>query len=65
MTDTSLATRILAFARHCGEGDSAPQDTARRRGWLDPAGRPTDEGAALIEALESQDATRSVFRALP
>ncbi|RBI82865.1 hypothetical protein DRV85_17715 [Rhodosalinus halophilus] len=65
MTDDSLASRILAFARHCGEGDGAPGDTARLRGWLDAAGRPTDEGAALIEALESQDATRSVFRTLP
>jgi hypothetical protein len=64
MTDP-IAARIIAFARHCGAAGTDPDATARRRGWLDGAGRPTDEGHALIEALDEQEATRTVFRTLP
>lgn len=65
MTDDETIARIVAFARHCGNEESTPEAVARRRGWLDEAGAPTEEGAALLDALDEQEATRTVFRPLP
>jgi hypothetical protein len=62
MTDHTTAERIRAFATHCGRADTAPETTARNRGWLDAEGNPTPEGDHLVRALDEQDATRSVFR---
>ncbi|WP_371036451.1 MULTISPECIES: hypothetical protein [unclassified Rhodosalinus] len=62
MDDHALKGRILAFARHCGAAANDPKDIAHRRGWLDAAGAPTKDGAALIAALDGQEATRSVYR---
>jgi len=62
MDEHDVAGRILAFAKHCGNAGTAPEDTARDRGWLDGAGAPTQEGHDLLRALDDQDETRSVFR---
>ncbi len=63
-TEQDARTRILAFAGHFGRGDggTAAEDVARRRNWLDAAGRPTEEGLELVEALSDQSRTRTVFR---
>jgi hypothetical protein len=56
-------TRILAFAAHVGRSDrELPEATARRRNWLSPEGDVTEDGLALVTALEEQSATRTVFR---
>jgi hypothetical protein len=65
MSDHDTANRIIAFARHCGPESEGPERFAMRRGWIDRQGAPTEEGRALIAALDGQDATRSVFRTLP
>ena len=65
MTDEENVARIVAFARHCGGEDRAPEAVARRRGWLDDHNVPTAEGARLLDALDEQEATRTVFRPLP
>jgi hypothetical protein len=65
MTDTeqTARTQILAFAGHVGRSDGAEaEEIARRRNWLDAAGRPTGEGLELVEALSDQSQTRTVFR---
>lgn len=62
MTSSELVSRILAFALHCGEASEDGRDTAIRNGWIDEAGIPTQEGRALIDALDAQRATRSVYR---
>ena len=61
MSDTG--TRILAFAQHLGRGwESGAEHEARARRWLDDQGRPTEDGLALLAALEDQRTTRTVFR---
>ncbi len=61
MTETSLTQRILAFSAHIGRpGD--PAGVARRRAWIDADGAPTIAGRELVEALEDQSTTRTVFR---
>lgn len=63
-TAAETATMILAFAKQL-DGETATQsefEIARARNWLDADGNPTAEGEALIEALDEQDKTRSVFR---
>jgi hypothetical protein len=62
MSDQDITTRILAFAHHCGAESSSAETVARRRGWIAEDGAPTDEGRELVEALDGQSATRSVFR---
>ena len=61
MSNEDLATRIIAFVRHCGH-PANPFAAACHRGWIDGAGRPTAAGRSLIEALGQQEGTRSVFR---
>jgi glutamate synthase domain-containing protein 2 len=62
-TEQDARTRILAFAGHVGrDGGTGAEDVARRRNWLDAAGRPTEEGLELVEALSDQSRTRTVFR---
>ena len=61
MTDDDLKSQILTFAEHVGASDDA-ETVAKRRGWLDDAGEPTEEGREVIEALGDQDGTRTVFR---
>jgi hypothetical protein len=56
-------SRILAFAAHVGRADREPPEaTARLRNWLSPEGEVTEDGMALVTALEEQAATRTVFR---
>ena len=62
MTQQDLTDRILSFAAHCGRQGRSARAVAERRGWIDGAGRPTDEGRALIAALLEQSATRTIFR---
>ncbi|MBF9061088.1 hypothetical protein HKCCSP123_18050 [Rhodobacterales bacterium HKCCSP123] len=63
MPSSEARTRILAFAAHVGRADpESPEVTARRRNWLSPEGEVTEEGLALVMALEEQSATRTVFR---
>ena len=64
MTDDEQQTRdrILAFATQVGSSETAPEETARKRGWLDGEGRPTEEGVKLLESLGDQVGTRSVYR---
>jgi hypothetical protein len=62
MTESEITTRIIAFAQHCGTGQREPEAIARRRGWLDGEGWPTEDGRQLVAALDDQSATRSVFR---
>jgi len=58
-------TRILAFAQHLGRGwDTGAEHEARSRRWIDDQGHPTDDGLALLNALEDQRTTRTVFRAV-
>lgn len=57
--------RILAFAQQCGRPGRTPEAVAETRGWIDGQGAPTDEGHALLRALDEQEATRTVFRTLP
>lgn len=58
---------ILSFTSVLVEGraDSDAAAFAQARAWLDGAGRPTEEGLALLRALDEQRATRSVFRFVP
>ncbi|MEE4117812.1 MAG: hypothetical protein V2I65_02230 [Paracoccaceae bacterium] len=65
MDDSDIRTRILAFARHCGSEEDEAEAFARHRGWIDADGTPRQEGRDLIEALDEQEATRSVFRGVP
>jgi hypothetical protein len=58
-----LLTRILAFAAHVALGEAqTPEGVAASRNWITPEGEVTDEGRALIAALEEQRETRTVFR---
>jgi hypothetical protein len=62
MSHEEMSSRIVAFARHCGDRAMSPESAARARGWIDARGLPTDDGLYLIAALREQDATRTVFR---
>lgn len=58
-----LRNRILAFAAHIGRIDrQSPEIVACRRNWITEAGDVTEDGRALIAALDEQQQTRSVFR---
>lgn len=65
MTEENTRDRIVAFAKQCGAESRDAEDVALRRGWLDADGNPTADGEALIEALDEQEATRTVFRSVP
>jgi len=62
MTHDDARTKILSFAAHIGRRHTAAEATALRRNWLSPSGDVTPDGTALIEALDDQSATRTVFR---
>jgi len=62
MTEQETAERIIAFAHHCDRADQPAETAARSRGWLDGDGWPTEDGRALVRALDEQAETRSVFR---
>ncbi|MEE4117830.1 MAG: hypothetical protein V2I65_02320 [Paracoccaceae bacterium] len=57
--------KILAFARHVGKEGDAPETVARDRGWIDVEGRPTDDGRALLRALDEQKAQDAIYRLDP
>jgi hypothetical protein len=56
--------RIIAFASQVGGAGTPPEEKARRRGWIDAQGVPTEEGLALLESIGDQAKTRTVFRGL-
>lgn len=58
---------ILGFSSVlvAGRADADAAAFAAARAWLDGEGRPTEDGLALLRALEDQRATRSVFRFVP
>ena len=60
-----LRQRILAFSAHVGQVNrQSPEAVARGRNWLSETGDVTEDGRALIAALEDQQETRSVFRGI-
>lgn len=65
MQEEDPTDKILAFARHVGKEGDAPETIARNRGWIDAAGRPTDEGHELLRALDEQKAQDAVYRLDP
>jgi len=65
MTEEDPTDKILAFARHVGRDGDPPDDIARARGWIDEAGRPTEEGHKLLQAIEEQKADDAVYRLDP
>lgn len=62
MAEESLKDRIVAFATHVGSSETSAEESARKRGWLDDKGEPTESGRELIDALGDQGNTRTVFR---
>ena len=61
----NLRNRILAFSAHVGHvNQQSPEAVARRRNWLSETGDVTEDGRALIAALDDQQETRSVFRGI-
>lgn len=60
-TDDTRA-RILGVAEQMGQPDTPATQTATTRGWLDKDGAPTDQGRQMLEDLDAQQGTRSVFR---
>mgnify|MGYP005851911719 CR=1 FL=1 len=63
-SDNEIEHRILSLAAHLEDGDpsAAALEAARQRGWIDPAGTPTQDGRRLAAALAEQAGTRTVFR---
>jgi hypothetical protein len=58
-----LRNRIIGFAAHMGRiGHQSPEAVARGRNWIGANGDVTEDGRALIAALDDQQETRSVFR---
>lgn len=62
MNNEDIATRILGFAGFLAHAAERAQHAALGRGWLDAHGHPTADGRALIEALYTQETTRSAYR---
>ena len=62
MFEQDTKATILSFAAHIGGAGAPPEDVARRRNWLDEAGRTTADGLALLDALGDQSKTRTAFR---
>jgi hypothetical protein len=64
MPEPLIAQAILSFENFLsGHGFGVEARLAAQlRGWLDPDGRPTEEGQKLCEALLAQHEQRSVFR---
>jgi hypothetical protein len=63
----ALRDRILAFSRQFVQEPEEPTSevVARRRHWLDAEGRPTRQGRELLQELEKQTGTRSIYRNMP
>ena len=53
---------ILAFAEKIGRDGATPLEKAVRRNWLDRNGDVTADGARLLDELDAQKTTRTVFR---
>jgi hypothetical protein len=53
---------ILAFAEKIGSAETTAFDKAVKRNWLDAEGAVTEEGTRLLEELDAQKTTRTVFR---
>jgi AAA+ superfamily predicted ATPase len=63
MPNRDLCDRIIAFASHVGrDAAQSPEAVARGRNWISAAGDVTEDGRALIAALDDQRQTRTVFR---
>ena len=56
---TNFAHNLVGYS-----GGQLPLQIAVQQGWIDEAGEPTTLGLELALALEEQQNTRSVFRAL-
>jgi len=55
-----LAMLVASFGE--GTAHASPLEFAQERGWVDPNGRLTTEGSALLQAMSDQSGARSVFR---
>lgn len=66
MNESQVVQTILTFEKYISrsEAEADALRSAQSRGWVDPEGRPTDEGVRLFAALASQSDTRSAFRNL-
>jgi hypothetical protein len=63
MANEEARTKILAFAAQVGRGQTQPaEEVAKRRNWLSAEGEVTEDGRALVAALDDQGSTRTVFR---
>lgn len=63
MSTEDVVSCILGFTQFCVRAANASLwQSARRRGWLDADGRPTEDGRALIEALTCGDCAYGVYR---
>lgn len=63
MGNKEARTKILAFAAQVGRGQTQPaEEVAKRRNWLSAEGEVTEDGRALVAALDDQGSTRTVFR---
>lgn len=60
LDDDEIIHRILSFAAFLSGPD--PEAAARRRAWMDDAGRPTRDGLELVRAILDQRGTRSSIR---
>ncbi|MEL6960703.1 MAG: hypothetical protein AAGL89_17325 [Pseudomonadota bacterium] len=58
----NVTAKIVAFAAHVGNPNRDPVEKACNRGWLDASAAPTQDGMALVSALDEQLGTRSTFR---
>lgn len=63
-SDAASRESILSFSHFLGAGrsDDDARKAAEERRWIAPCGAPTDEGRALVRALQSQRGTRTVLR---
>ncbi len=59
----AMTGEILGFAQFFVHPvfDTTPFAVARRRRWIDADGRPTQDGVALVRALQDQSGTRTIF----
>lgn len=58
-------TRLEVFAALLSSGSDGPAESARERGWLDENGKLTQDGRAVLKALNEQRNTRTALRNLP
>lgn len=62
MPQDEIRSKILSFAAHIGNNSTPAETTAQRRNWIRSDGSVTEDGTALVDALDDQSATRTVFR---